>query len=495
MALFGGITIPRQPDPENIRKLDLLQMPMIMQMMRYGMRIDKDHFAALSSFFRCKMAELKRDITDAIPPESLDRLLDLVGDDDPDTPDPDVTTEIIRPEFNVESNQKVCELLYSVLNLQNTDGVKVKKTKSGKISAGKKTLEQFKRENPIVDMILQYREFSKLDGTYAQSMPRGALLHPKGADCPRCGRHHYSDEWRVHPRISTTRTTTGRTATSDKNLANIPARTKYGRMVREGFIASDGHVLSQRDFSQIELRLMADQSGDEIMLAVYAADGDIHMETAMRTFDISDPALVDKLAHRAPAKNVNFAVVYLISGMGLLDLMAASFAVANKPLPSYMTEVWCDEFIAKWFQVYKRVRRYLDREEAKVRRYGFVWTQLGRVRLVPETRSYHAYIQSAGVRQACNMGIQGYSADIMKLAMGELHSELEHAKEYGIQSYPLMSIYDELLVETPEDFADGVQVIMGEVMDNVLEDRQTGVLHCKVPIKSEGHLMKKWVKD
>lgn len=187
---------------------------------------------------------------------------------------------------------------------------------------------------------------------------------------------------------------------------------------------------------------------------------------------------------------------YLITGMGLLDLMAVTFATANKPLPDYMTEQWCDDFIAKWFGVYKGVRIYLDHQEETARRHNIVWTRCGRVRRIPGSLSALPYIQEAGIREACNHGIQGYSADLMKLAMAELNDGLAVLRQVGVQSWPLMTIYDELIVETTEDNGEVMESLMGDVMDNVLIDKQTGYDHCLVPIQSDGKIMKDgWKKE
>lgn len=485
--LYGGITLPDRPDPENIRKLDLLPVPMLRKMQRFGFRIDKEHFSDLSFRLTSRMAELRRDIVDVIPPETLERILDADDSDDDDANE--------DSGFNVESSVKIAALLYDELHLDRTAGVKVKKTKGGdRLSTGKKTLEQLKREHPVVPLILEYRENSKLESTYARSMPKKARFHPKGHDCPECDRHHYSDEWRVHTKLLTTRAVTGRTASKDPNLGNIPARSALGREIRAGFIASEGHIIAQRDFAQIELRLGADRSGEQNMLRIFEADGDIHMDTAMRAFNL--PAdRIDKLLHRAPCKNVNFAVFYGITAEGLLDLMADTFSKSGIRMPEWMDERWCGEFIETWFTLYPGIKQYLDDEESKARRYGIVWTAMGRVRRIPEVRSYHSYIQSAGVRQGCNHGIQGYSADIMKLAMGEVEDRLRLLEDYGIEAAPLMTIYDELLIESPEDEGETVLALLGEVMNGVLVDKDTGKSHCKVPVKSDGKLMPRWLKD
>lgn len=262
-----------------------------------------------------------------------------------------------------------------------------------------------------------------------------------------------------------------------------------------GFIASDGHVIVQRDWAQIELRILADLSGDPTMCQIYLDGGDIHIATAMGAFQITDPAKVDKLLHRAPAKNVNFAICYLITGLGLLDLMAVTYSSANQPLPDWMDETWCNQFIERWFVLYPYARKYLAAEEEKIRRHGIAWTRCGRVRRIPETRSFLSYVQDAGVRQGSNHAVQGFNADLAKLAMGEMFERFEAFRECGIESYPLMHIYDEFLVETPEDNAEIIELEMANVMDNVLTDKQTGVRMSKVPIESDGHLLKRWTKE
>ena len=502
MALFGGIEIPDRPDPENIRRLDTLPLPMISQMQRFGLRIDPDHFADLSFRLGERMGDLRADIVNEIPADKLDKFVELSGDEEDGSdlsrdPRGDLGNDSERETFDlsVDSSEQIGRLLYDTLGIHLDSKVDVKKTRGGKLSTGKKTLEQFKREFPVVRLILEYRECAKLKGTYADAMPRKARRHPRGGDCPLCGRHHYSDELRVHTSITTTRTATGRTASKNPNLANIPARTPLGREIRAGFIPSDGHVFAQRDFAQIELRLLADRSGDPTMIRIYQEDGDIHVATAMAAFGIDSPELVDKLLHRAPSKNVNFAVCYLITGLGLLDLMAVTYASANQPLPEWMDEAWCDQFIERWFGIYPFVRRYLAAEEESIRRFKIAWTRLGRVRRIPEAQSYLGYVQEAGVRQGSNHGIQGLNADLMKLTMGEAHHDFQRLAEYGIPTYPLITIYDELLVETPEDQGYVVESVLEEVMENVLTDRQTGVRMCKVPIKSDGKVMTRWVKE
>lgn len=510
MALYGGIKLVDRPHAPNVIKLDKLQIPTLRKMQRYGFRIDIDAARDLGSRLTTRMASLRREIVDEIPGDSLDRFIDMDSDEDDsennaiqsqneqnvisDSEKPDDEYRDFRDRFNVESSQKISELLFNVFKLGDV-GVEIKRTKGGKSSTGKKTLEQLKRSHPIVGKILEYREHAKLYGTYVRALPIHSVPHPKGPDCSVCGRKHYTNERRVHTSFATTRAVTGRICSRKPNLANIPARTKLGAEIRRLFIPSEGYKIVQRDWAQIELRLMADRSRDPVMIEVYANDGDIHITTAMKTFNIDDPTKVDKLLHRAPSKNTNFAVCYLITGQGLLDLMAVTFATANKPLPEWMNESWCDEFIQKWFGVYKGVRTYLTREEESIRRYGMAWTRMGRVRLIPGVKSALQYVREAGTREGSNHGIQGFSAELMKLALGEINERVHNLESIGISVYSLMSVYDELLCEALEDDCDVVQTMLGEVMDNVLVDRQTGILQCAVPIQSDGKIMSRWEKE
>lgn len=496
MSLFGGVTLPDRPDPENIRRLDLLAVPMARKMMRYGLRIDPPHFADLSHRLSGRMKELKGLITDEIPEEALERFVEQsIGDPDENDASVPVDGGDGGSDFNVESSAATARLLYETLGLHLTSGVKVKKTKGGdRLSTGKKTLEQLKREHPVVPLILEYRENSKLDSTYARTMPRKARFHPRGADCPVCGRKHWTDEWRVHTQILLTRTATGRTASKNPNLGNIPIRTKLGAEIRSCFIASEGHVIVDRDWAQIELRLLADRSADPTLIEVYRTGGDVHEKTAFGLFGSADDSS-NPVARRICAKTCNFSIVYGTTEMGLYEQLCDSFSRVKVPYPDWLTEAGCEEKINDWYGFYQGAKTYLDEEESKVRRYGINWTACGRVRRVPEVRSYHNHIQSAGVRQSNNHGIQGYSADLMRLAMGETDERLGVLAEYGIPAYPLMTIYDQLLIEAPEDHGETVMAATAEVMDNVLVDKQTGVLRCLVPIESDGKLTRQWVKE
>lgn len=490
MALYGGVTLPDRPDPANVQRLDILPIPMLRKMMRFGFRIDPGHFSDLSLRLNARMGELRADILNEIPPEVLDKIVEADDDDGSDEDEP--LDE--GPSFNVESGAKVAHLLYTTLRLDRTVGVKVKKTKGGdRLSTGKKTLEQLKRAHPVVPLILEYRENSKLESTYARSMVRRAKFHPKGPSCPECGRKHYTDEWRVHTQLLTTRTP-ARFASKGPNLQNIPIKGDLGKEIRAGFIASEGYRIAQRDWSQIELRLLADRSGDPVLVEVYRSDGDVHERTAAGLFGGSEDS-TDAVTRRISAKTANFSIVYGTTEIGLHEQLCDSFSRLKIVFPEWLSEAGCKKLIFDWYALYDKVRAYLDDEESKMRRYGIVWTACGRVRRTPEVRSYHSYVQSAGVRQGCNHSIQGFAADLMRLAMGEAQERFDQLEEYGIEAHPLLSIHDELMIEVLEDDAETIQCILGEIMDGVLFDKDTGEDLCRVPIRSDGKLLERWTKS
>jgi DNA polymerase-1 len=478
--IFGGVTIPGHPDLANIQKLDVLPVDMLRRMSRIGIAIDREWFADLSCRLDIRKQELRKDILEFIPEEQLGRFL-AASDSD----------EI---EFNVNSASQIGELLFDMLGVGR--GQKLKKTKDGsRISTGKKQLETLKTEHEVIPLILEFRECSKLKSTYTDALPLKARLHRRGADCNLCGLDHDAETWRIHSEQVTTRTDTGRIASRRPNLANIPSRSHLGREVRKGFIASPGKKLVARDFAQIELRLMADRANEQNMINIFLAGGDIHQDTAMRAFGIDDPKKVDKMLHRAPSKAVNFSIAYRISDQGLYDTMAMTYASAGVPLPGWLDVEWCAKFMLKWFDLYPSVHEFMNLTDYRARRYGVVWTPFGRVRQIPEVRSVHEKIRAAGLRQAGNMPIQGFAADVFKLGMSRVDVRMQQFREAGIYAEALLPIHDELVSEVDEEWVDEVGEIVGWEMSEALRDEETGEYMCRVPIATDGHSMSRWEKD
>lgn len=484
MSLYGGVELPGRPDLANVRKLDLMSIKPIGRMQRAGMAIDIPHFRQLSSDLSTRITEKHRLILSHIPSDKLSSFIDASG-----TFDDDVDED---SDFNPDSGLQIADLLFNVLEIGK--GKKLKTTKSGAVAVDKEQLENLKAEHPIVQEVLDYRGLVKLKGTYVDKLPRIARFHPRGSSCPVCGLDHNAETWRVHTQILGTRTGTGRFASKLPNLQNISVRTADGRAVRAGFIPSPGCRLVGNDFSQIELRMLAHISGDEVMIQVYLDDGDIHTKTACEAFGI-EPHEVKKLIHRPPAKCTNFAVAYAVSEIGLNTQIRLGFLRDLKiAVPSFITEEWCKQFIAKWFTVYPRVKPFMEKQTYNAMRYGIVWTLAGRVRRIPEVRSVHKRIQQAGVRQAGNVKDQGSCADLMRLAMAAVDDRCEEIRQQGYWAWPLLTVHDELILEAEEDVAEAVQAMVQSEMDNVAMDRATGKNLLKVPIKSEGAILSRWEK-
>lgn len=502
MSLYGGIEIPGHPDLENIRRLDALPVPMQREMQRCGMAIDPDYFHELEIQFTDENTELIKDILGYVPADKLHEFTDRTEDLEFTEGDASV---------NPASAEQVCKLLFEILGLGS--GKELKKTKTGDMfSTGKKQLELLKKEHPIIQLILDYRERKKLITTYCRALPSVAVLHPRSVGsnyCPICERHHYEDHHRVHTELAGTRARTARFCSRRPNLANIPARTILGSLVRAGFIAAPGCRLTSVDFSQIELRLLAHCARVSAMIEAYLANKDIHIYTACgafgRDYDTimalvkkvkkkqATPAEIAQYDHfaqfeRAPAKNLNFMIVYGATTMGLLAQLALSGLL--------WSEVEGDAFIETWFGLYPEVRVFMQEMFYRIRKYGYVWEMFGRTRLAPEIQSTHSWIRNAGMRQSGNFPIQSPSAGQMKITMAMLKDKLDLLRDSGYDIWGLMTIYDQIICEHDED--DDTCAVTMETMkycfENVMRDVDTGVDMFAVPVKADAECVTRWVK-
>jgi DNA polymerase-1 len=501
MSLYGSITVSGQPDLENIRKLDLLAVPMVRKMQRYGIAIDVPYLREFSVELGAQMVELEKDISSYIPASALQYFSDRSAE---------IEDEHGSATYNANSAEQKRTLLYDVLKIG--EGRDIKRTKAGKLSTGKKILEGMREEHPVIAKMLAYSERSKLKSAFADALPKKAKFHPFNTDgsCPVCELPHVESTWRVHTEFPMTRTETGRFASRNPNLQQIPARSELGGRIRMAFLASPGTRLVSSDFSQIELRDLAHCAKANSMMEVYRQDMDIHMYTACRTFD-KDYEYYSRLGRlkeegklsaeekpiwsdfalncRLPSKNVNFMIVYGATAMGLQAQLALSGL--------YWTEEQCNDFIRRWFGLYGEVHAYMELQHYRARRYGYVWDVFGRVRRVPETRSCLGYIRSAGLRQAGNMGIQATSAGQTKLVMGQLDEDFTniYSDGYGPWVWPLLTIHDQLVVEAEEDEAETVRDIMMDRFTHVMDDIETGESLWTVPIKSDGEILDRWKKE
>ncbi|TSA87314.1 DNA polymerase I [Deinococcus detaillensis] len=328
--------------------------------------------------------------------------------------------------FSVSSRDQLEAVLYDELQLST--GRKTKLT--GKRSTAVAALEPLIDEHPIIPALLEYRELSKLRGTYLDPLPN--LVNPRTG--------------RLHTTFAQTIAATGRLSSLNPNLQNIPIRSAVGREIRKGFIADQGFTLLSADYSQIELRLLAHMSGDLLMQEAFNTGADIHRRTASQVLGVDENNV--SADQRRAAKTVNFGVLYGMSAHRLSRDMNIPYADASG-------------FIERYFETYPGIRGYIDRTLADGREKGYVETLYGRRRYVPELLSSNRNVREAGERLAYNMPIQGTAADIIKIAMIELDPPL---MEVGARM--LLQVHDELLVEAPIDKADEIAELIRRTMMN-----------------------------
>ena len=326
-------------------------------------------------------------------------------------------------EFNINSPKKLGEILFEKLGLKNG-----KKTKTG-YSTSAEVLEKLKNAHPIIPKILEYRQLTKLNSTYAEGL--AGYIRADG---------------RIHGKFHQTVTVTGRISSADPNLQNIPTRMPLGREIRKVFIPEEGSVFVDADYSQIELRVLAHMSGDAALIAAYQADEDIHAITASQVFDVPLDQVDSTL--RRKAKAVNFGIVYGISSFGL----GQDLDISRKEAEGY---------IEKYFATYGKVKEFLDRTVEDAKKNGYTVTMFGRRRPIPELASSNFMTRSFGERAAMNAPVQGTAADIIKIAMVRVNRRL---KEEHLQSKLVLQIHDELIIETKKEELEIVQKILVEEM-------------------------------
>lgn len=352
--------------------------------------------------------------------------------------------DLAQTEFNVNSPKQLGEVLFEKLNLPI-----IKKTKNG-YSTDSEVLEKLAPEHPIIDKILEYRVMSKLKATYVDGMI--GLINP--------------DTHRIHAKFNQTVTATGRISCTEPNLQNIPIRTELGRELRKVFIARDGYVLLDADYSQVELRVLAHMSGDETMINAFNSGIDVHAVTASQVFNVPLEEVTKQM--RSEAKAVNFGIVYGISDFGLATNIKTSRKKAK-------------EYIEKYFETYPKIKEYMDNSVKLCKENGYVETLWGRRRYVPEIKSNNYNVRQFGERVAMNAPIQGTAADIIKIAMVNIENELEERK---LQSKLILQVHDELVIETKQDELDIVKELLIRNMQDVVK--------MKVPLQVDANYGKTW---
>jgi DNA polymerase-1 len=350
-------------------------------------------------------------------------------------------------KFNINSTQQLSVILFDKLKL-----APVRKTKTG-FSTDVSVLEALRKEHPIVERMLDYRQLSKLKSTYVDALPK--LIHPSTG--------------RVHTSFNQTVAATGRLSSSDPNLQNIPIRSDIGREIRRAFIPGGKEMeIMSADYSQIELRIMAHISGDDGLLEAFALGEDIHSTTAAKVFGVAQSEVTRDM--RRKAKEVNFGIMYGIGPFGLASRLE-------------ITQTEAKEIITKYFERFPKVNQYIADTIAKVRRDGFVTTLLDRRRYLSDIHSKNANLRSNAERQAINMPIQGTAADMIKVAMIKIHGDL---KTKNLQSKMLLQVHDELVLEVLKKEETAVK--------ELVEDNMKNALKLNVPIEVEIGVGKNWLE-
>jgi DNA polymerase-1 len=412
--------LEKQEAEKLFQTMEMPLIPVLAAMETVGIELDADFFKRFSGELGGRLAEIEGQIQDAV-----------------------------GYEFNLNSTQQLSEALFDKLGLEPPD--RAKKTSSGHYSTAASVLEAMSGQHQVIDWVLEYRELEKLRSTYVDSLPE--QINPETG--------------RVHTSFNQTGTVTGRIASSDPNLQNIPTRTEIGRRVRNGFVAREGWQLLAVDYSQIELRIVAHMAQDEAMLAAFRAGQDIHATTAAAVQGIALDEVTPQM--RRHAKAINFGLIYGMSAYGLTNATDLTLAEA-------------ENFIETYFKEFPGVKAYLDGIREQAAKQGYVETLLGRRRYFPNLAHGAGYnVRQREEREAINAPIQGTAADIIKIAMLKLPGELAQA---GLQAKMLLQVHDELMFEVPnEELAETAKLVQ-----RVMEDAYT----LDIPLSTEAKAGSSW---
>ncbi len=371
--------------------MEMPLVPVLMKMEMKGICVDKDRLRELSKLFESQLEQIEENI------------YDVAGE-----------------RFNINSPKQVGQILFEKLNLQSD---KKTRKKTG-YSTDVEVLTTLALEHELPALILRHRTLSKLKSTYADALTD--LIHPETK--------------RIHTSYNQTVTATGRLSSSDPNLQNIPIRTDEGVEIRRAFIPREGWFLVSADYSQIELRILAHYSDDEILKQSFIDDEDIHTRTAAEVFQISPDLISSEL--RRQAKVINFGIIYGMSSFGL----SKELGIGRKMAQTY---------IDNYFEKYKGVKRFIGWIIEEARRTKQTSTLLGRIRLLPDIDSSNKNVRQFAERIAVNTPIQGSAADLIKVAMIKADAEFEKRK---LKSAMLLSVHDELVFEVPPEELDDSQI-------------------------------------
>ena len=386
------------------KDMEMPLIPILMEMEKTGIAVDAEFFKRLSGEIGTRLNEIETQVYKAV-----------------------------GYTFNLNSTQQLSKVLFETLRLQPPD--RNKKTSSGHYSTSAAVLDELRGEHPAVDLLLEYRELAKLRSTYLEALP--LQINPK--------------THRVHTSFNQTGSVTGRLASSDPNLQNIPTRTETGRQVRLGFVASPGYLLLSVDYSQIELRVVAHMSKDQRMLDAFRAGQDIHAATAAAINNIPlEQVTSDQRRH---AKAINFGLIYGMSAFGLSRGTGLTLGEA-------------ENFVREYFNDFPGVKQYLDGIRTLATRQGYVETLFGRRRYFPNLANpVNVNMRNREEREAINAPIQGTAADILKIAMIHL---LPALKSSGSKARLLLQVHDELVLEVPQGEVKETAALVQKIMSDAV---------------------------
>ena len=385
------------------REIEMPLVPVLAKMEREGINLDKESLQSFSKELESSVKEIQ------------DEIFNIAG-----------------IEFNISSPKQLGEILFDHIKIDD----KAKKTKTGQYSTSEEVLSKLKKKHPIVEKVLTFRSLQKLRSTYVDALPN--LVNP--------------NTQRIHTSFNQAVAATGRLSSNNPNLQNIPIRTERGREVRKAFIArDDNHILLAADYSQVELRLIAEMSKDPVMIEAFKHGIDIHTATASKVFNIPLKDVTKEM--RSNAKTVNFGIIYGVSAFGLSQQSSLSRKEASKIIKNY-------------FATYPKLKEYMDANIAFAREHGYVKTIMNRKRRLKDINSRNGVIRGHAERNAINAPIQGSAADIIKLAMIKIQTEIDLL---GLQSRMLLQVHDELVFDVLKTELPMLKKLIKETMENVLD--------------------------
>ena len=413
------ISLKESGTVELFSEIETPLMSVLFQMEQAGFNLDRETLANFSNKLKSEIDNIRQDIF-----------------------------KIAGKEFNISSPKQLGDVLFVDLNLDKN----AKKTKTGQFSTSEQNLQSLKNNHPIIELVLNYRSLEKLFSTYVEALPN--LVNDKTN--------------KIHTTFNQAVAATGRLSSKEPNLQNIPIRTKYGQEIRKAFIPSENNLLLAADYSQIELRLIAEFSSEPTMTKAFLDDKDIHSITASKLFNVPFESVTKEM--RSNAKTVNFGIIYGVSAFGLSQQTNLSRKESS-------------ELINTYFNQYKHLKTYMNEQVAFARNNGYVETILGRRRYLRDINSRNALLRSHAERNAINAPIQGSAADIIKKAMISIYNDFISLK---LKSKMILQVHDELIFD--------VDISEKEIVAKIVKTKMESAYETKIPLKVEAGFGENWLQ-